>query len=98
MYFASLKDAACICLRLRLSDGNLDPLRSCASLSITRLDPLFVHSFQSFGTGFSVDFYIRNVLNTLVRFRPFLSFFVHALLDITLSVDCFLLTTTRGLC
>jgi hypothetical protein len=44
--------------------------------------PSLLHSFQSWRTGSSVNFYIRKLLNTLVRFHPFLSFFVHAL-DIT---------------
>jgi hypothetical protein len=30
-----------------------------------------VRSIQSCRAGFSVDFYIRNILNTLVRFHPF---------------------------
>jgi hypothetical protein len=32
---------------------------------------------------FNADSYLRNVLNTVVHFHPFLSLFVHALLDIS---------------
>jgi hypothetical protein len=42
------------------------------------IGPLLVRSSQSCRRGASVDFYIRNILNTLARFHPF----VHAVLDI----------------
>jgi hypothetical protein len=40
--------------------------------------------FQSSRTGSSVDFYVvRNILNTLVCFHPFLSLLVHGLLGMS---------------
>jgi hypothetical protein len=88
---------ACTCLRLsRENLGRFFRVRHSLSHDC-QIGPLLllVHSNPVVCTGSSVDFYIRNVLNTLVRFYLFLSLLVHALLNIfTLCVDCFLLTAS----